>query len=62
MKKIVFTLEAENFDDFEGVELNFRNKDKYDYTTKSTFDEEGRPIRIVSEYIYDPKVPDVDEQ
>lgn len=61
MKKIVFTLEAENFDDFEGIELNFRNKDKYDYTTKSTFDEEGRPIRIVSEYVYDPEVRDADE-
>lgn len=61
MKKIVFTLEAENFDDFEGIELNFRNKDKYDYTTKSTYDEEGRPIRIISEYTYDPEVCDADE-
>ncbi len=61
MKKIVFTLEAENFDDFEGIELNFRNKDKYDYTTKSTYDEEGRPIRIISEYVYDPEVRDADE-
>ena len=61
MKKIVFTLEAENFDDFEGIELYFRNKDKYDYTTKSTYDEEGRPIRIISEYVYDPEVRDADE-
>lgn len=52
MKKIVFTLEAENFDDFEGVELNFRNKDKYDYTVQSTYDESGKPIRMVSEYTY----------
>ena len=52
MKKIVFTLEAENFDDFEGIELNFRNKDKYDYTTHSTFDENGNPVRIISEYTY----------
>ncbi len=52
MKKIVFTLEAENFDDFEGIELNFRNKDKYDYTTHSTFDENGNPVRMVSEYTY----------
>lgn len=52
MKKIVFTLEAENFDDFEGVELSFRNKDKYNCTTQSTYDEDGNPIRIVSEYTY----------
>lgn len=62
MKKIVFTLEAENFDDFEGIELNFRNKDKYDYTVKSTYDEDGRPIRIVSEYTYDPEVWDADRR
>lgn len=52
MKKIMFTLEAENFDDFEGIELNFRNKDKYNYTTQSTYDENGNPVRIVSEYTY----------
>lgn len=52
MKKIVFTLEAENFDDFEGIELNFRNKDNYDYTVQSTYDENGKPIRMVSEYTY----------
>lgn len=52
MKKIVFTLEAENFDDFEGIELNFKNKDKYDYTTQSTYDDKGNPVRIISEYTY----------
>lgn len=52
MKKIMFTLEAENFDDFEGIELNFKNKDKYDYTTQSTYDENGNPVRIISEYTY----------
>lgn len=61
MSKIIFTLEAENFDDFESVELNFRNKDKYNYTTHSTYDENGNPLRIVTEYHYDPEVRDADE-
>ena len=48
----MFTLEAENLTDFESIELNFRNKDKYDYTTQSIYDDKGNPVRIVSEYTY----------
>ena len=64
MSKIMFTLETEdfNFDDLESVEFNFKNKEKYDYTTYSTFDEKGHPIRIVSEYHYREEVHNADKQ
>ena len=52
MSKIIFTLEADNLDDFESVELNFRDKDKYDYTTHSTYDEDGKLVGMSAEYIY----------
>ncbi len=50
-KKITFTIEADDFDSVDSIEVNFKDKNNYDHlTTKTTYDEEGRPVRIVSEY------------
>lgn len=51
-KKITFTIEADDFDSVDSIEVNFKDKNNYDHlTTKTTYDEKGRPIRIVNEYI-----------
>lgn len=50
-KKITFTIEADDFDSVDSIEVNFKDKNSYDHlTTKTTYDEDGRPVRIVSEY------------
>lgn len=51
-KKITFTIEADDFDSVDSIEVNFKDKNNYDHlTTKTTYDEKGRPVRIVSEYV-----------
>jgi len=50
-KKITFTIEADDFDSVDSIEVNFKDKNSYDHlTTKTTYDENGRPVRMVSEY------------
>lgn len=50
-KKITFTIEADDFDSVDSIEVNFKDKNNYDHlTTKTTYDEKGRPVRIISEY------------
>ena len=52
MSKIKFTLEAEDFSIFESIDLNFSDRNKYDYVSKTTYDDDGKPVKIVTEYTY----------
>ena len=52
MSIVTFTLETDNLEDIENIEVNFRNKKDYDYKTSTIYDEEGRPEKIVTTYTY----------
>ena len=55
MSKIKFSLEAEDFGIFESIDLNFRGSDQYDYVSRTTYDDDGHPVKIVTEYTYKEK-------
>lgn len=52
MRKIFVTLETDSFDEIESIEVNFKNHDKYDHVTRSTFDEDGNIVQMQTEYTY----------
>lgn len=52
MSRVTFTLETDDINAIDSFELNFKNQREYEQKSSTVYDEEGRPVRIVSTYSY----------
>ena len=52
MSKVTLTLETDDINAIDSFELNFKNEQNYDLQTSTIYDDEGRPVKIVSTYSY----------
>jgi len=60
LSRITFTLETDDINAIDSFELNFKNEQDYDLQTSTIYDDEGRPVKIVSTYSYTSGVTDAD--
>lgn len=52
MSRVTFTLETDDINAIDSFELHFANQQDYDLHTSTIYDDEGRPVKIVSKYSY----------
>lgn len=52
MSRVTFTLETDDINAIDSFELNFKNQREYEQKSSTVYDEEGRPVKIVSTYSY----------
>ena len=50
MSRVTFTLETDDINAIDSFELNFKNQREYEQESSTVYDEEGRPVKIVSTY------------
>lgn len=55
MSRVTFTLETDDINAIENFEVNFRNQQEYECKTSTIYDDDGKPVKIISEYSYTEK-------
>ena len=52
MSRVTFTLETDDINAISNIELNFKDGQEYEQKSSTIYDEEGRPVKIITTYSY----------
>ena len=52
MSRVIITLETDDIQSISSLELNFTDNQEYESKSSTIYDDEGRPVKMVTTYSY----------